>query len=129
MRPKMPWIAMVLVVSPLPIACTTAESRRLQHVVLVELADQGDISAMQADSDRMLPSIPTVRSYACGAPVDIGRPNVAKDYDLGIVVTFDSIADYKAYLVHPVHQELVTRWKPRWKRSYIVDFAPPAFER
>lgn len=79
---------------------------------------------MRADSDRLLPTIPTVKGYVCGAPVDIGRANVAKDYDLGIIVQFDSVADYKAYLEHPVHQELVKTWRPKWKRSYIVDFAP-----
>ena len=97
---------------------------RLQHVVLVELLDKADLAAMKADSDAMLPRIPTVRGYVCGTPVDIGRATVAKDYDLGIVVQFDSTADYEAYLAHPIHQELVTKWRPRWRRSYIVDFAP-----
>lgn len=97
---------------------------RLQHVVLVELTDKADLAAMKADSDAMLPRIPTVRGYACGTPVDIGRATVAKDYDLGIVVQFDTTADYEAYLAHPIHQELVGKWRPRWRRSYIVDFAP-----
>ena len=104
---------------------TASSSRmRLQHVVLVDLADDADIAAMRADSDRMLPGIPSVRRYVCGTPFETGRPNVAKDYDLGIVVEFDSPDDYKAYLEHPVHVELVRTWKPRWRRSYIVDFAP-----
>ena len=97
---------------------------RLQHVVLVELNDKADLAAMKADSDAMLPRIPTVRGYICGTPVDIGRATVAQDYDLGIVVQFDSTADYEAYLAHPIHQELVAKWRPRWRRSYIVDFAP-----
>ncbi|MEY3143111.1 MAG: Stress responsive Barrel Domain [Planctomycetota bacterium] len=97
---------------------------RLQHVVLVELSDKSDIAAMKADSDLMLPRIPTVRGYVCGAPVDIGRATVAKDYDLGIVVQFDSVEDYQAYLVHPIHEELVSKWRPKWRRFYIVDFAP-----
>ena len=79
---------------------------------------------MRADSDRLLPAIPQVKGYVCGAPVDIGRTNVARDYDLGIIVEFDSVDDYKAYLEHPVHQQLVQIWRPKWKRAYIVDFAP-----
>jgi hypothetical protein len=63
-----------------------------------------------------------VKGYVCGTPVDIGRANVSKDYDLGIVVQFASIDDYKAYLEHPVHLQLVTEWRPKWRRSYIVDF-------
>lgn len=105
-------------------ACHAAPTGRLQHVVLVDVADDAEIPAMRADSDRLLPTIPVVKGYVCGAPVDIGRANVAKDYDLGIIVQFDSVADYKSYLEHPVHQELVKTWRPKWKRSYIVDFAP-----
>jgi hypothetical protein len=96
----------------------------LQHVVLVDLADDNDIAAMRAASDAMLPKIPMVKAYVCGTPVDIGRANVQKDYDLGIIVQFDSVEDYKAYLEHPIHVELVQTWRPKWKKSFIVDFAP-----
>ena len=114
-----------LLPEPQPAAVrSVAMPGRLQHVVLVELDDKSDIAAMKADSDSMLPRIPTVRGYVCGAPVDIGRATVAKDYDLGIVVQFDSVEDYQAYLAHPIHQELVAKWRPKWRRSYIVDFAP-----
>ncbi len=97
---------------------------RLQHVVLVELEDKSDLAAMRADSDRLLPQIPEVRGYVAGTHVDIGRGNVARDYDIGIVVQFDSVDDYKAYLAHPLHKELVAKWRAKWRRSYIVDFAP-----
>jgi hypothetical protein len=96
----------------------------LQHVVLVDLADDADVPAMRAASDAALPLIPTVRGYVCGTPVDIGRANVSRDYDIGIIVQFDSVDDYKAYLEHPIHQELVREWRPKWRKSYIVDFAP-----
>lgn len=96
----------------------------LQHVVLVDLADDADIPAMRAASDRTLPQIPEVKGYVCGTPVDIGRANVSGDYDLGIIVQFESVDAYKAYLEHPLHQELVRTWRPKWKKSYIVDFAP-----
>jgi hypothetical protein len=97
---------------------------KLQHVVLVDLADDADIPAMRAASDAALPAIPMVKGYVCGAPVDIGRANVSRDYDLGIIVQFDSVEDYRAYLEHPIHEELVRTWRPKWRKSYIVDFAP-----
>ena len=109
----------------LPTACQSAPApARLQHVVLVDLADDADIPAMRADSDRVLPTIPEVRRYVCGTPVDTGRANVSKDYDLGILVEFDSLDDYRAYVDNPAHQQLVKTWRPKWKRSYIVDFKP-----
>jgi hypothetical protein len=114
--------------APAPAGARTVAAARmpgpLQHVVLVELTDKSEIAAMKAESDRLLPQIPSVRGYACGTPVDIGRGNVAKDYDLGIVVQFDDVAGYRDYLEHPIHVELVQRWRPKWRRSYIVDFAP-----
>lgn len=105
-------------------AATRPMPGRLQHVVLVELLDKGDLAQMLADSDRLLPQIPTVRGYVAGTPVDIGRGNVAKDYDIGLVVQFDDEAGYRAYLAHPLHEQLAQKWRPRWRRAYIVDFAP-----
>ena len=105
-------------------ARTTAMPGRLQHIVLVDLEDDADIPRMRADSDRLLPTIPTVKGYVCGTHVETGRANVAHDYDLAIVVQFDSVEDYRAFLEHPVHQQLVREWRSKWRRSYIVDFAP-----
>ena len=105
-------------------ARTTVMPGRLQHIVLVDLEDDADIPRMRADSDRLLPTIPTVKGYVCGTHVETGRANVAHDYDLAIVVQFDSVEDYRAFLEHPVHQQLVREWRSKWRRSYIVDFAP-----
>ena len=121
---RVPAIAAVAMTAAALPACHSVSKSRLQHVVLVDVADDAEIPAMRADSDRLLPTIPQVKGYACGTPVDIGRANVARDYDVGIIVEFDSVEDYTAYLEHPVHQQLVQAWRPKWKRAYIVDFAP-----
>jgi len=99
-------------------------SAHLQHVILVELANPADVPLMRADTERTLPTIPGLRRWVCGAPVDTGRPQVSRDSDLGILVEFDSLDDYRAFLEDPAHQALVRTWRPRWKRSQIVDFAP-----
>ena len=112
----------------LPVVLASCASSRmpapLQHVVLVDLADDAEIAAMRRASDETLPRIKSVKGYVCGSPVDIGRANVSKDYDLGIIVQFDTVEDYQAYLADPLHVQLVQEWRPKWKRSYIVDFAP-----
>ncbi|MEI8357688.1 MAG: Dabb family protein [Deltaproteobacteria bacterium] len=110
-----------LVAACVPVAHRSAH---LQHVVLVELAHDADVPLMRADTERILPTIPTVRHWVCGAPVETGRPQVSRDYDLGILVEFDSVDDYRAFLEDPAHQALVRTWRPRWKRATIVDFAP-----
>ena len=97
---------------------------RIEHVVLIELLDPADAAELRADSDRLLPTIPDVRGYVSGTPVDIGRGNVSRDYHVGLIVRFDSIEGYKAYLAHPAHEQLVQKWRPRWRKAYIVDFAP-----
>lgn len=110
-----------------PAACRAPSPRMpapLQHVVLVDLADDGQIPAMRAASDATLPRIASVKGYVCGAPVDIGRANVSKDYDLGIIVQFDSVDAYRAYLEDPLHVQLVQEWKPKWRKAAIFDFAP-----
>lgn len=99
-------------------------SVRIEHVVLIELLDPADAADLKADSDRLIPTIPEVRGYASGTPVDIGRGNVSRDYHVGLIVRFDSIEDYKGYLAHPAHEQLVQKWRPRWRKAYIVDFAP-----
>lgn len=96
----------------------------LQHLVLVDLANPADVAAMRAESDRRLAGLPGVRRYVSGTPVDTGRPEVTADYDLAILVEFDSVDDYRAWLASSEHRELVRTWKPRWSRSTIVDFAP-----
>lgn len=94
----------------------------INHVVFIKLADPGDRNQLIADSDRLLIEIPGVVSYYAGEHVDIGRPNVVSDYDVGLYVGFASVPDYEAYLAHPNHVQLVEDWKPRmqWLRVYDI---------
>lgn len=117
---------------PSPFKPTAAEAppvvapatKRIEHVVLIELLDPADAAELKADSDRLLPTIPDVRGYVSGTPVDIGRGNVSRDYHVGLIVRFDSVEGYKAYLAHPAHEQLVQKWRPRWRKASIADFAP-----
>jgi len=94
----------------------------INHVVLVTLNDQAETSELLHDCDQWLLSIPDVRSYWAGTPLDIGRgDSVDGDYSVGLCVGFDDIAGYQAYLVHPDHVKLVEKWKPRWSAVRIFD--------
>lgn len=59
--------------------------------------------------------------FGCGTHVDIGRANIDGDYDVGVIVGFRSMSDYRAYLAHPLHEELVAEWHPRWRTARIFD--------
>jgi hypothetical protein len=92
------------------------------HLVFIQLTDPGQVEALLADCDRLLPGIPGVVSYAAGRHIDIGRPNIDSDYDLALVVGFEDEAAYHLYVDHPAHVELVTTWKERFAALMVRDF-------
>ncbi len=98
----------------------------LQHVVLVQLDDPSLAPEMLRDSREAFEAIPSLRRWDMGPRVDTGRPGLPDWYTVGLVTSFDTLADYRAYLEHPRHKALVEKWKPRWKRSEIYDFGTPA---
>lgn len=102
-------------------ARAAAPASAIRHVVLIELADPSKLPELVAECDAKLATIPEVRSYWRGKPVDIGRASVDANYTLGITVDFDSLDGYGRYLTHPAHEELVRDWKPRWKAARIFD--------
>lgn len=93
----------------------------INHVVLFTLQDPSQGEALQRDCAARLKHIPSVVAYACGEHVDAGRQNVDGDYTLGLFVSFQDMAGYKAYLVHPDHVALVEKWKPRFSEVTIYD--------
>lgn len=93
----------------------------ITHVVLVQLKDPTRIAELIADCDRALPGIEGVDGYSCGVPLDMGRANVTKDYDVGIYVGFATPEAYRAYVDHPRHLALVERWRDGWKAVRIFD--------
>ena len=94
----------------------------ISHVVLITLEDPEDAGALQNDCEQMLSTIPNVTVYACGRHVDTGR-NAAVDgaYTLGLLVCFEDMPNYKAYLEHPGHVALVEKWKPKFSNLKIYD--------
>jgi len=104
-----------------------ASAQRVEHVVLVKLREPGAAPELVAACQRELAGLASVSRCRVGRPLDIGRPEVAADWDVGLVIEFDSVADYQRYLADERHAALVTAWKPRWERitiqDVLVDFA------
>ena len=94
----------------------------IQHVVLAQLKDPAETSALLADSDKSLAHIPGVASYTSGTHLDIGRSGIDSNCSAALVIGFDSVEDYRGYLDHPAHIALVERWKPKteWLRIYDI---------
>ncbi len=112
---------------PIVLLASGCSAPSIHHVVLIDLEDGAGRNALLADCDRLLPSIPSVSTYWCGTHGEFGRTGVDADYDVALCVSFTSDDAYKAYLSHPDHMELVTRWKPHmtWIRIHdVVDETP-----
>ena len=84
------------------------------HLVYFRLQDPADAGELLADCDEMLSTIESVRVYAAGPHNElITREEVDRDYDLCLLLGFDDLRDYQAYLDHPRHRALVEKWRPR----------------
>lgn len=101
----------------------------IRHVVLIDLKDAADGPALIEAMDRELAPIPGITHYWRGEPFDAGRPEVRRDYDIGLVVDFADPSAYEAYIVDERHVRLVTTWKPRSNALVIYDIRPSAAPR
>jgi len=113
-----------LAVAALLGGCTSRANQipaNIHHAVFISLHDPSEAASLTAES-RELGNIPGVAAWAVGKPVDIGRANIDTSYDVGLYVAFRSVEDYRVYLSHPIHDRLVTKWRPRWKSILIRDF-------
>ncbi|MEC9373403.1 MAG: Dabb family protein [Planctomycetota bacterium] len=93
----------------------------INHVVYFKLKNPADAAEMIADCNNRLATIPSIRSCFVGTHYDIGRDNIDSDYDVALYVGFDTEAGYIEYLDHPIHLDLVGKWRPRWEWIRIHD--------
>jgi hypothetical protein len=89
--------------------------------VFLGLADPSQADALVAACEERLPRIPGVVTMACGRPVDLGRPEVSADYDVGLHLGFDTLEHLRGYPGHPEHVALLATWRPRVKSLRIHD--------
>ncbi len=120
-------VGFALTVAMLP-ACqirTSPHRTALSHVVIFNMADPTQADALIQDSDRLLTKIEAVESYACGKHIETGRSVVLDDYEVALVVGFDSEADYTAYLEDPLHTEFLKLWSAQIDDIRIYDIHDP----
>jgi hypothetical protein len=66
---------------------------------------------------------PTVKQLWAGPPAKTAARDVINStYDVGLTVTFDSVADHDAYQEDPQHQVFIRRNKKNWLRVEVFDF-------
>ena len=75
-----------------------------------------------ADALKYLKS-PSVKHLWAGGPAKTeARDVVNATYDVGLTVTFDTVADHDAYQDDPQHQVFIQRNKKNWLRVEVYDF-------
>jgi hypothetical protein len=101
----------------------------IAHVVLFK--PRADLRAEERDAlitsfERALRDIPFISRARVGRRVTHGRPYEALmrvDYQYAALLEFDDIAALKAYLEHPAHAELASRFFTAFEEALMYDFA------
>jgi hypothetical protein len=72
-----------------------------------------------------LRGIPGIRRVRVGRRVTVGRPYEAlmrTDYTHSALLEFDDLAGLRAYLEHPAHRELATRFFDLFEEALMYDY-------
>jgi len=100
----------------------------IAHVVLFQpkpgLSEEDRLELIDALS-AALREIPSVRRACLGPRITHGRPYeqlMTVDYSFATILEFDTVADLKAYLNHPVHERLATHFSECVEQALMYDF-------
>ena len=102
-----------------------AEKIRVNHVVLCWLKDSGNKQQKEfiINASKNLAKIPGVMEVRVGSVIPSERKIVDDSFDVGIYMTFRSVEDMNAYVVHPDHQRIVQdELMPIVERLVVYDF-------
>ncbi len=117
-------LALVILLGFCGCRSTAPAPGRVEHLVFCWLKEPGKTEARQQliDTAKKLGDLPGVLSIRAGTAVPSARPIVDSTFDVGIVISFDSVASMEAYLVHPRHQEAVKNiLKPLTSKVLVYD--------
>jgi hypothetical protein len=96
------------------------------HTVIFYLkkdAPEGESEALIQDAHELLTKIPSVRFLSIGRPAKQSTPKFSvKDYQVGLLVLFDSFDGLKTYLDHPLHLKYVERHAKYLEKIPVYDF-------
>ncbi len=94
----------------------------VDHVVLMRFAGRDEAGECVARLRAMAAGIPVVRRLEAG----VNLVESERAFDVGLVVTLDSLDDLKAYSGHPVHQPVLAWIRERATSIVAADFDPDA---
>ena len=100
----------------------------LVHLVIFRPRPDLDLPGRQRLADALsaaMQQIPSVRRARVGRRVTHGRPYeqlMRVDYTHIAMIEFDDVAGLKAYLEHPVHEQLAARFFEAFEEALMYDY-------
>ena len=94
----------------------------IEHVVLFRFAGEDEAHECVARMRAMAAGIPQVRRLQAGVNVVPSE----RAYDVGLVVTVESLDDLRAYAEHPVHLPVLAWVREHATAVAAADFDPDA---
>lgn len=95
------------------------------HIVLFNLREEDPASVAEVMGRlRTLEALPMVRSFAVGECVELEEVSPAlrsREYRYGAVFTFETEEGVRAYLRHPVHQEVAAELRAHFSEARVID--------
>jgi heme-degrading monooxygenase HmoA len=96
----------------------------LAHSVYFSLHDrsQASVARMLAACRQYLTGHPGTRFFACGTPnQELVRPVNDRDFDIALLIVFDSKESHDAYQEAPAHEKFIAENKPSWRQVRVFD--------
>jgi hypothetical protein len=100
----------------------------IAHVVLFRIRPDVSIADRRAIIDawaKALKEIPSIRRARIGRRIQIGRSYESLtrlDFPYAAILEFDDVDDLRAYLDHPTHEPVATRWFAALEDTLVYDF-------
>lgn len=71
---------------------------------------------------RTLESIHGVKNLIIGEPAPtVDREVIASDWQLSLIIYFDSVTDQDAYQIDPIHLQFVSNYNHLWNKVVVYD--------
>jgi heme-degrading monooxygenase HmoA len=96
----------------------------LAHSVYFSLHDRSEssVAGMLAACRKYLTGHPGTRFFACGKPnLELVRPVNDRDFDIALLIVFDSQESHDAYQQAPAHEKFISENKPSWRQVRVFD--------
>lgn len=99
----------------------------VSHIVLFRLRSdltQADREGFVRAFERALRDIPFIRGFRIGRRLMFGASyeQAVSDLRLAMIIDFDDFAGLRAYLDHPAHEDLGTRFTVSIEQAFVYDY-------